>query len=58
MEFVFCGKWDTRTVLVMHKYYEYFRYFVGICFILHTHWIFSDNPDCRPLEITILKMKL
>ena len=30
MELIFCGKKDARTVLVLYKYYPYFRDFVGI----------------------------
>lgn len=28
---IFCGKRDARAVLVLYKYYQYFRSFVGIC---------------------------
>jgi len=28
---VFCGKRDARSVLVLQKYFPYFRDFAGIC---------------------------
>ena len=38
IKYIFCGKRDAQSVLVLYKYCPYFREFVGICFNLILMW--------------------